>query len=950
MSNYKRPVIIWGNSFYINIELKQFNKDTSEYEYFDLTKCHDVKVNLICATHNTVIPLEWNLLEGYNYIIRCFVDYRLLHNTSYGVEVEGLNEDDIHWRWYMLPKEGLLVVNNSSGLNIPDEVTTVDLAGRVGWGIQTDADLTNYYTKTEVNNLIDESTDNSPYILECWQEIDEDLRKTLAEYIQNSRDIILHEGDGADLKLFEYTIGRDNEVTFMVFHTDMGEEGTSEVTQYYWRIPYNQEANNGWSVSTIDFLTSSDRLEVTWDGVAISDGAEDPTYTYKISGNHTYKEFIDIVNEGKTIQLAIHPEDQNSVAHGYRGIPDYTVTLFTCFSAINVITTYFYAVLYNYFEWEGRVTSNGLYVYVLRVDPDKTEYPNDQTKWKIKLTEERIDTIEMQKKTDENTEQLDNIELNVNNNNLILQTTLDETPKVFSRVGMKTINNQSLLGTGNIEIQGSGDEQVQSDWNETDTTSPAYIQNKPDIQSIEGSIADVQNDIDNLEDDIAAQQAEISGIQTVVSGHQTAIQNQNSEISGIQSAVENLDTEKQDKLESGVNIKTVNGESILGEGNITIESGADVEPAKIVVTDEEVQDPDPDAVYIVQKPINLKTINGEEIVGEGNIVIESGGGTQVQSDWNETDTTSPAYIQNKPDITSIEGNIADVQNDIDNLEDDIAAQQVEISGVQTAISGHQTAIQNQATEISGMQTQISGHQTAIQNQATEISGMQTNISGMQTSIAGHQTAIENQATQISGMQTVLAGHQTAIEALGQQSGGGDPVYEIILDYQLDDRVGTTIYKTNGVFKFNLLVKNKLTNEIVYNTYNVNNLATAITYIRNTYNLYPRLYTDGYNGYSELAINGLSIARETATLSYYINPTYLVNNNGKIIINGIILRVLDNTSNDLLQEYYVNILQPKTTNDLYNDSGYITSTTSGLKIEVVSALPASPDANTIYIIQ
>ena len=29
---------------------------------------------------------------------------------------------------------------------------------------------------------------------------------------------------------------------------------------------------------------------------------------------------------------------------------------------------------------------------------------------------------------------------------------------------------------------------------------------------------------------------------------------------------------------------------------------------------------------------------------------------------------------------------------------------------------------------------------------------------------------------------------------------------------------------------------------------------------------------------------------------------------------------------------------------------VTSTTTGLKIEVVAALPASPDANTIYIVQ
>ena len=29
-----------------------------------------------------------------------------------------------------------------------------------------------------------------------------------------------------------------------------------------------------------------------------------------------------------------------------------------------------------------------------------------------------------------------------------------------------------------------------------------------------------------------------------------------------------------------------------------------------------------------------------------------GGGTQVQANWNETDTTAPSYIQNKPDLSN----------------------------------------------------------------------------------------------------------------------------------------------------------------------------------------------------------------------------------------------------------------------------------------------------------
>lgn len=51
---------------------------------------------------------------------------------------------------------------------------------------------------------------------------------------------------------------------------------------------------------------------------------------------------------------------------------------------------------------------------------------------------------------------------------------------------------------------------------------------------------------------------------------------------------------------------------------------------------------------------NIKTINGQSLLGAGNITISGdSGGSGVQSDWNETDTTSEAYIRNKPNIPSV---------------------------------------------------------------------------------------------------------------------------------------------------------------------------------------------------------------------------------------------------------------------------------------------------------
>ena len=55
-----------------------------------------------------------------------------------------------------------------------------------------------------------------------------------------------------------------------------------------------------------------------------------------------------------------------------------------------------------------------------------------------------------------------------------------------------------------------------------------------------------------------------------------AAQDVNTAIGGLGSAIQSLSTgldNKQNTLVSGTNIKTINGKSILGEGNITIEGG-----------------------------------------------------------------------------------------------------------------------------------------------------------------------------------------------------------------------------------------------------------------------------------------------------------------------------------------------------------------------------------------
>ena len=105
-------------------------------------------------------------------------------------------------------------------------------------------------------------------------------------------------------------------------------------------------------------------------------------------------------------------------------------------------------------------------------------------------------------------------------------------------------------------------------------------------------------------------------------------------------------TTKQDTLVSGTNIKTINGNSLLGSGDITIEGGSGnvdlsdyytktetnelVNPKleQVTLTQAEydaLQTKENNVLYIISdaEDLKFKTINGQHILGEGNIVIEA---------------------------------------------------------------------------------------------------------------------------------------------------------------------------------------------------------------------------------------------------------------------------------------------------------------------------------------
>ena len=84
---------------------------------------------------------------------------------------------------------------------------------------------------------------------------------------------------------------------------------------------------------------------------------------------------------------------------------------------------------------------------------------------------------------------------------------------------------------------------------------------------------------------------------------------------------------KQDKLVSGENIKTINGNSILGSGDITIVGGSSSKIVELTQAEyDALTEKDSETLYLISDAnvdANYKTINGESILGDGNIDLSN---------------------------------------------------------------------------------------------------------------------------------------------------------------------------------------------------------------------------------------------------------------------------------------------------------------------------------------
>ena len=129
-----------------------------------------------------------------------------------------------------------------------------------------------------------------------------------------------------------------------------------------------------------------------------------------------------------------------------------------------------------------------------------------------------------------------------------------------------------------------------------------------------------------------ASKDELANVQTVANDADTKVDALTPRVEGVETAMGN----KQDTLVSGTNIKTVNSQSILGEGNIEV-SGVSEEQAQEIAKIPTLETNMTGKQDTLVSGTNIKTINGNSILGEGNLVIE-GGGIDLSNYYTKTET------------------------------------------------------------------------------------------------------------------------------------------------------------------------------------------------------------------------------------------------------------------------------------------------------------------------
>ena len=156
--------------------------------------------------------------------------------------------------------------------------------------------------------------------------------------------------------------------------------------------------------------------------------------------------------------------------------------------------------------------------------------------------------------------------------------------KLVSGTNLKTINGQSLLGSGNITISGGGGGTITGVSANGTSIATSGVANIPAASTSAYGVTKLSSATNSTSTTLAATASAVKSAYDLANSYKGTVTGVkiNGTTKSPSSGTVDLGTVitahqdisgKQDKLVSGTNIKTINGTSILGSGNITIEVG-----------------------------------------------------------------------------------------------------------------------------------------------------------------------------------------------------------------------------------------------------------------------------------------------------------------------------------------------------------------------------------------
>ena len=248
---------------------------------------------------------------------------------------------------------------------------------------------------------------------------------------------------------------------------------------------------------------------------------------------------------------------------------------------------------------------------------------------------------------------------------------------------------------------------------------------------------------------------------------------------------------KQNSLVSGINIKTINNESILGEGNITIEGGgssytagdgiditndvisvtgkvdtsaftAHTADTVIHVTSDEKTAWNGKQGQLISG-VNIKTINNESILGEGNITIE--GGKAIEAGRGISVTTSETADTVSFNLPISAGTVTNalIYNSTTNVANGISSH---AEGEYTTANGMCSHAECNGTTASGSFSHAEGYNTTASGGQSHAEGGNTTASGNFSHAEGNSTITKNQSEHASGQFNVSSSVSTTFGNAG----------------------------------------------------------------------------------------------------------------------------------------------------------------------------------------